>query len=55
MNLRKLRINVFDYNDRAKHVLEARGFMQEGRLRDDFYRDGAYHDLVIFSIFRESS
>ncbi|HYU25814.1 MAG TPA: GNAT family protein, partial [Thermoanaerobaculia bacterium] len=55
MNLRKLRINVFDYNDRAKHVLEARGFVQEGRLRDDFYRDGAFHDLVIYSIFREAS
>jgi RimJ/RimL family protein N-acetyltransferase len=55
MNLRKLRINVFDYNDRAKHVLESRGFVQEGRLRDDFYRDGAFHDLVIYSIFREST
>ena len=29
MNLMKLRINVFDYNDRAKHVLEGRGFVQE--------------------------
>ncbi len=55
MNLRKLRINVFDYNDRAKHVLEARGFTHEGRLRDDFFRDGAYHDIVIYSIFREAS
>jgi RimJ/RimL family protein N-acetyltransferase len=55
MNLRKLRINVFDYNERAKHVLESRGFTQEGRLHDDFYRDGAYHDLVIYSIFREPS
>ena len=54
MNLRKLRIDVFDYNDRAKHVLETQGFVQEGRLRAEFYRDGAYHDIVILSTFRDS-
>jgi len=53
MNLRKLRINVFDYNDRAKHVLETHGFVQEGRLEREFYREGTYHDLVILSVFRE--
>lgn len=55
MNLRKLRINVFDYNDRAKHVLETQGFVQEGRLRDEFFRDGAYHDIVILSTFRDTA
>lgn len=53
MNLRKLRINVFDYNDRAKHVLESHGFVSEGRLQREFYREGAYHDILIFSIFRD--
>jgi RimJ/RimL family protein N-acetyltransferase len=55
MNLRKLRINVFDYNDRAKHVLEAHGFVQEGRLGREFYREGTYHDIVILSIFRQET
>ncbi|MEO8381397.1 MAG: GNAT family protein [Acidobacteriota bacterium] len=55
MNLRKLRINVFEYNDRAKHVLETQGFVQEGRLRQEFYREGAFHDLVILSIFRDGA
>ena len=53
MNLQKLRINVFEYNDRAKHVLETQGFVQEARLRREFYREGAYHDLLVFSTFRE--
>ena len=53
MNLRKLRINVFDYNERAKHVLETHGFVQEGQLRNEFYREGSYHDLMIFSTFRD--
>ena len=55
MNLQKLRIQVFDYNDRAKHILEAQGFVQEGRLRREFYRDGAYHDIVILSTFRDGA
>jgi len=55
MNLRKLRINVFDYNDRAKHVLETHGFVQEGRLRQEFYREGTYHDIVILSTFRDGA
>ncbi|HEX6160644.1 MAG TPA: GNAT family protein [Thermoanaerobaculia bacterium] len=55
MNLSKLRINIFDYNERARHVLEARGFVQEGRLRRDFYREGTWHDIVIYSIFRDGA
>ena len=38
MNMHKLRINVFDYNERAKHVLLSHGFVQEGKLERDFYR-----------------
>jgi RimJ/RimL family protein N-acetyltransferase len=53
MNLHKLRINVFDYNEKAKHVLEARGFVQEGKLERDFYREGVYHDILVLSVFRE--
>ena len=54
MNLVKLRIHVFDYNERAKHVLMHHGFVEEGKLVRDFYREGSYHDIVILSIFREA-
>jgi RimJ/RimL family protein N-acetyltransferase len=53
MNLHKLRINVFDYNERAKHVLIGHGFVEEGKLVRDFFREGTWHDIVVFSIFRE--
>jgi RimJ/RimL family protein N-acetyltransferase len=53
MNLVKLRIHVFDYNEKAKHVLQGHGFVQEGKLSRDFYREGTYHDIVILSVFRE--
>lgn len=55
MNLQKLRINVFDYNDRAKHVLLARGFVQEGKLSRDFFREGLFHDIVLLSVFRDGA
>lgn len=54
MNLMKLRINVFDYNERAKHVLLGHGFVEEGKLARDFYREGSYHDIVILSRFGEA-
>ncbi len=53
MNMHKLRINVFDYNERAQHILQASGFVVEGKLERDFYREGTYHDLVILSVFRD--
>ena len=53
MNLSKLSIRVFDYNDRAKHVLESHGFVREGLLKREFYREGTFHDIVLFSMFRE--
>jgi RimJ/RimL family protein N-acetyltransferase len=55
MNLQKLRINVFDYNERAKHVLESQGFVREGHLRREFYREGVLHDILILSIFRDGA
>ena len=55
MNLTKLRINVFDYNEKAKHLLLGHGFVQEGKLTRDFFREGTYHDLVILSIFRDGA
>ncbi|HET7711390.1 MAG TPA: GNAT family protein [Thermoanaerobaculia bacterium] len=55
MNLVKLRINVFDYNEKAKHVLLSHGFIQEGKLQRDFYREGTHHDIVILSIFRDAT
>jgi len=52
MNLLKLKINVFDYNERARHLLAGHGFIQEGKLQREFYREGTLHDILILSKFR---
>jgi hypothetical protein len=41
-------------NERGRHLLESNGFVREGTLVREFYREGAYHDVVIYSVFRET-
>lgn len=55
MNLLKLKIHVFDYNERARHLLVGQGFVQEGKLQREFFREGTFHDILILSIFRSGT
>lgn len=48
-----LRALEVDDLERAKHVLLANGFVQEGKLDREFYREGKYHDICILSIFKD--
>jgi RimJ/RimL family protein N-acetyltransferase len=29
------------------------GFKEEGLLKEQFYFDGTYHDVIVFSLFRD--
>ncbi len=46
----RLFLDVFVTNDRARHVYENFGFLEEGVMREAVYRDGAYHSLVLMSL-----
>jgi RimJ/RimL family protein N-acetyltransferase len=46
----RLFLDVFETNDRARHVYETFGFRKEGVMRDAIYRDGIYHSLVLMSL-----
>lgn len=50
LNLHRLYLQVFDFNTRALALYEKMGFKTEGRLRDAFYTQNAYHDIVVMSI-----
>ena len=52
LNLRKIYLRVFEYNDRGKHLYTKLGFVEEGRLRDDEYRDGRYWDTFLMGIMK---
>lgn len=55
MNLHKLRVSVFAFNEPAIRCYLACGFHEEGRLKQELWRDGAYRDVLILSRFAENS
>jgi RimJ/RimL family protein N-acetyltransferase len=53
LGLHRLFLRVFDFNERAIQSYRKCGFVEEGRLREAYYRDGAYFDIIMMSILEE--
>lgn len=53
MNINKIRIIVYSYNEAAIKCYEKCGFKIEGILRREIYRDGKYFDKISMGILRE--
>jgi RimJ/RimL family protein N-acetyltransferase len=52
MNLNKVSLGVFEFNERAIACYRKCGFVEEGRLREEYYQDGRYWDVIRMSILR---
>ena len=52
MNLNKVSLGVFEFNERAQAVYRKLGFVEEGRFREDYYQDGQYWDIIRMSVLR---
>jgi RimJ/RimL family protein N-acetyltransferase len=52
MNLHKVALGVFDFNERAQAVYRRCGFVEEGRFREEVFQDGRYVDVVRMSVLR---
>jgi RimJ/RimL family protein N-acetyltransferase len=50
LNLNRLELEVFAYNERAVRCYERLGFQREGTRRDAKFHDGEYHDAITMSI-----
>lgn len=50
LNLHRIQLWVFSYNERAIRMYRQVGFQVEGRSRDAVFRDGRYHDSILMSI-----
>ena len=50
MNLHRLWLHVYDYNQRAIASYERCGFKREGVLRSDRFYRGSYHDTIVMGI-----
>ena len=53
MNLNRIELRVFDFNERAQASYRKCGFVEEGRMRQSHYADGAYCDVVVMSVLRD--
>jgi RimJ/RimL family protein N-acetyltransferase len=53
LNLHRLSLQVYSFNERAIRLYEKLGFRHEGRLRQDFFLDGVYHDTLNMGLLRD--
>ncbi|KYH35470.1 spermidine N(1)-acetyltransferase [Clostridium tepidiprofundi DSM 19306] len=53
MNIHKVKLHVYSFNKRAIRSYEKCGFVKEGTLRQELFREGKYHDEYIMGILRE--
>ncbi|NMH77125.1 GNAT family N-acetyltransferase [Pseudonocardia xinjiangensis] len=50
MRLHRIFLSVVAENHAARHVYEKVGFVEEGRLREAFRRDGTWYDMVVMGL-----
>jgi len=50
LNLHRIQLWVYAYNERAIRMYRSVGFQVEGRARETLFRDGRYHDSLLMSI-----
>ena len=48
--LHKLWLMVFRSNERGQRLYKKRGFVEEGILREEYFHEGAWHDMVRMSL-----
>jgi RimJ/RimL family protein N-acetyltransferase len=53
LNLRRVGLDAFEYNQRAIRSYEKAGFVYEGRAREYLFREGRRWDLIFMGILRE--
>lgn len=53
LNMHKLRASVYEHNDPSIGLFEKLGFEREGRLRDEYYKQGEYRDIIRFGLLQD--
>ncbi|MCG7346293.1 GNAT family N-acetyltransferase [Sporosarcina sp. ACRSL] len=52
LNLHRVSLRVFSFNERAIHIYQKLGFVKEGVMRESLYRNGEWHDIIIMGILK---
>ena len=50
LGMHRIFLHVYSHNERAIKAYRKVGFVDEGTLRESYFRDGRYHDDLIMSI-----
>ncbi|WP_377890550.1 GNAT family N-acetyltransferase [Alkalihalobacillus sp. R86527] len=53
LNLNRVGLDVFAFNERAIASYKKLGFQQEGRIREDLFYDGEYHDSILMGVMKD--
>lgn len=53
LNLRRLQLEVLEYNQAAQKLYRKIGFIEEGRKRKAVFKDGNYVDEIIMGLLRD--
>ncbi|HEV8546308.1 MAG TPA: GNAT family protein [Candidatus Limnocylindrales bacterium] len=53
LRLERLWLDVYDFNERGRHIYERAGFVLEATLRHDLFRGGRFVDVHRMGILRE--
>ena len=53
MNLNRIHLEVYAWNQEAMQLYQKCGFVTEGVLRQSYFADGKFNDTVLMSILRE--
>lgn len=53
MNLHRVSLRVFSFNENAISLYEKLGFKREGRSRQAIFREGKWHDILHMGILQE--
>jgi len=53
MNVRKINLHVYAFNERAIKSYKKCGFVVEGTFRKEIFKNGAYHDEIRMGLLRE--
>ncbi len=52
LNLFRVQLSVFSYNQRALNLYQNLGFKEEGVIREFIQRDGRRYDMIIFGLLK---
>lgn len=53
LNLHRVSLRVYTFNERAIRSYTKLGFVEEGRLRQAMFRHGAWHDVIVMAVLAD--